>query len=198
MFLALAGSRTAFAGGTGTSTGAESQGDSETDGSSGADSSSETTEGACETCPPSTSTGAIDFGDLEHGNPPAGERVIELSASTKCSCSECACFDDTPTQLRLALDGDDVGDPCPSAQCEFTIMLTPGEHLLTATATYASGEVSAEAPLVVPGEVGTTETGTPMQDEESTGCGCTSSRAASPLGMLVVLAVRRRRRSPGG
>jgi MYXO-CTERM domain-containing protein len=193
MLLALCGSRTAFAGGTGTSTGGETS-----EGSSGADSSSsETTEGECETCPPSTTAGNIEFSDLDHGNPPAGERVVEVTAAQKCSCSECMCFDDIPTQIRLELDGDAVGEPCPSAQCEFVVVLTPGSHELTAIATYTSGDVMESVPLLVPSDGGTTETGTPMLDEDSSGCGCTSAGREGALGWLVLIgALAWRRRTP--
>jgi len=188
LLLALTAARTAFAGGTGTSSGGdEAGGDSSSDGAA----SSETTEDQCETCPPNTSAGAIEFSDLEHGNPPAGERLVEVSAAAKCSCSECMCFDDMPTQIRLELDGDEVGDPCDAAQCEFTVVLTPGEHELTAIATYNSGdEVTETVPLLVPSDGGTTETGTPMQAEpESSGCGCTTPATGHPLALLAMLAL---------
>lgn len=197
LLLALAASRTAFAGGTGTSTGADT-GTADGSTTSDAASSSETTAGDCDVCPPNTSAGAIEFSDLDHGNPPAGERVVEISAAPKCSCSECVCFDDTASQIRLELDGDAVGEPCPSAQCEFVVVLTPGAHELTAIASYESGDVMESVPLVVPSDGTTTETGTPMLDEgEDSGCGCTT-QGFSPLGLLAIVLVCPRRRRSGG
>lgn len=196
ILFALAPASMAFAGGTSSGSDTSSTAADDTGTSTGDASSSSTTEGMCEVCPPSTTAGNIEFSDLDHGQPPAGDKLVEVSAQPKCSCDDCMCFDDEPTQIRLELDGDAVGDPCASAQCEFTVTLTPGPHELTAFATYQSGEVSETVELVVPSDGGTTETGTPMmQDDGDDGCGCTSSPRGSSLALVVIAAALGRRRS---
>lgn len=198
---ALTGATTALAGDTGTSTGAatgDATGAVDTSTSATTDdgSSSGTTTGDCDVCPPGTSAGDITFSDLDHGRPPAGEGLVEVSAAAKCTCSDCVCGDEEASQITLELDGQNVGEPCAGSQCEFTVVFTPGSHELTATATYPSGEVSGSKPLFVESEGSSSETGAPMaEDDDSDGCGCaTERRTAAPLALLVLLALGRRRR----
>ena len=185
MIFALS-SATAFAGDTGTSTG---------DATGDATGAVETTAGDCDVCPPGTSTGTIEFSDLNHGRPPAGEGIVEVTAATICTCTDCMCGDQEAMQIVLTLDGEPVGDPCAAAQCEFTVVFTPGSHELTATATYPSGDVSESVEVLVESEGSSSETGVPIAEEDDAGgCGCTSTHgAATPLACLVLVAVRRRR-----
>lgn len=190
-------SATALAGDTGTST-SDTTGavDSTTSATTGEGSSSATTGGDCDVCPPGTSTGTVEFSDLDHGRPPAGERVVEVTAASICTCTDCMCGDEQASQITLALDGAAVGQPCAAAQCEFTVVFTPGSHELTATATYPSGDVSGSVEVLVESEGGSSETGVPMADgDDASGCGCTTRRReVTPFALLALVAALARRR----
>jgi MYXO-CTERM domain-containing protein len=194
LFVLLAPTSVAVAGGT-TSTDGESSSTGAEESTSAGDESG-TTDGSCDVCPPATNTGDVEIADLDHGQPPAGERVVEVSAEPRCTCSECVCTDEDPVQIRLELDGEAVGDPCSGSQCEFVVVLTPGAHELTAIATYPSGERSTTMQLLVQDEGGSSETGAPMMDDGDDGCGCASAGGASPLSWLVLAGLARRRRRP--
>jgi len=125
------------------------------------------------------------FGNLGDGTPPVGEKVIEVWAEPKCACDDCDCHDDEAAQIRLELDGEPVGEPCPSSQCEFVVVLTAGTHAITAIATYDTGELSSSVQIEVPSAGGTTETGSPpaddVDDDSEGGCGCTHAQGSAGL-----------------
>jgi MYXO-CTERM domain-containing protein len=206
LLVCLSWSDPARAGGTDTTTGtdttddADESGTTTSTGSSDDGESSSTTDGTCQICPPNTNTGDIVFANLGDGNLPAGETVIEVFAEPKCRCEDCVCMDHEATRLRLELNGNEVGEPCDGDHCEFTFVLGPGLHDLTAFARYSFGESATSVEILVPGEGTTSDTGVPMEDETaSEGCGCrTDGRPASFLGVVALagLLVRRRRRAP--
>jgi MYXO-CTERM domain-containing protein len=196
LLVCLSWSDPARAGGTDTTTstdttdGADESGTTTSTGTDDDGESSSTTEGTCQICPPNTNTGDIVFGNLGDGNLPAGETVIEVFAEPQCRCEDCVCTDHEATRLRLELNGDEVGEPCESDQCEFTVVLAPGLHDLTAFARYSFGESATSVEILVPGEGTTSDTGTPMEEETSSeGCGCRADGVPTAGGTMALALV---------
>jgi hypothetical protein len=138
------------------------------------------------------------FGNLGDGTPPPGEKVVEVWAEPKCECDDCGCHDDEASQIRLEYDGVSVGAPCPAPQCEFTVVLTPGTHTITAIARYSTGETSSSIQIQVPGDGGSSESGMPPADDDATAGGCGCRTADRPVAWLLVAGALGRRRARNG
>jgi MYXO-CTERM domain-containing protein len=134
---------TAHAGGTTTTTdtGTDSSGTDTTGSTSTGSSTSEGgsfDEGSCGECS-AGADGAIVF------TSPQSHLVqspfeVEVEASADCSCDDCGCYNDPPSQIAFQVDGEPRGAPCDASPCSAQLHLSAGPHVITAIASYSFHE----------------------------------------------------------
>ncbi len=138
----------AWADSTGTDTGTQT---------SGADGSGDDACGSCED--PGDS---VAFTDPLDGAQVPAELTVMVDVNYSCSCDDCGCYQDLPSEVTIAVDEGGVYscfDGCTGPH-QANVTLTPGTHEITATAQYSFHTESATVTVtVVEGATGGNATG---------------------------------------
>jgi MYXO-CTERM domain-containing protein len=142
---AHAGGTTTDTGGSSTDTGGTSTDTREDGTSSGNDSFDE---GSCGSCSGS-SDGLVSITAPADGATVVSPFTVDIRATPDCSCDDCGCYDDSPHDISVRVDGSPYGAPCDGAQCSFELDLLPGEYEITAVASFDFHENSTSVQIVV-------------------------------------------------
>lgn len=208
--------------------GARAGGSGSGSGTSTGGTTSTTTDGGednCGTC--SDPRAPVEFTAPADGSEVSASTMLNIEVNYDCSCDFCGCFEDFPESFRVSVDGEQVyacNSECTGPH-NVGVMLSPGQHELTATADYSFHSESDTITVTVAeaatsdtadggsgpttgtaSSAGDTATGsTPPTTSQGAdgeppdrGCACTSTpaRDTPAWGWLVLLGLAACRRRP--
>lgn len=216
------GATTTGTDGSGSTTSTDGSSSTSGSGAEGSTTSADTGTTTAATTTPGTDDGgcgcasgddAIAFAEPADGAHVDAPFAVVVDVVPRCPCFDCTCAAEELQYVQLFLDAVYWGPPCYASPCMWEVTATLGEHYLYTSAGYPSGEASSGRTVVVTsvdagttgvvepppttapsdGDTGDGAAATPSSD----GCGCAATpRAAAPLGLLLLLAPRRRRARP--